>query len=83
MLQTVLGEKLGAGCSLVSTERCSSRKVIITGGTGLRVRIQKSQKARKKLGEWKRKENLSMVLYDIEKQVQKGSAGLLCPVPCY
>lgn len=68
---------------MISTERCLSRKVTITAGTELGVRVQKSQKARKKLGGWKRRENLFLVLYDIKNQVQKGSAGLLCPVPCF
>lgn len=42
----------------VSTERCSSRKVILTARTELR--IQESQKARKKLG--------FLVLYDIKNR---------------
>jgi len=54
VLPTVLGTKLGAGYSVISTEWCSEKKVITAAGRRLRVRIQKSQKARKKLGGWKR-----------------------------
>lgn len=64
-------------------ERSGTELGVLTAGTELGVRVQKSQKARKKLGGWKRKENLFLVLYDIKNQVQKGSAGLLCPVPCF
>lgn len=51
---------MGVGCSLILTGKCSSRKAITAAGMGLRVRIEKSQKTRKRLGgeTGKRKDSL-------------------------